>query len=175
ELKRVVKEKKIAWKKYLTTKTQSDYATYKEKRSAAKNAVLIAKSKSWKDFGDKMEGAYKDNRKLFYRIIKRLRTDKECPLKFVKDKEGNLLTREEEIMERWRQYFAELLDNSSTAVTPGTETTQNSEREQTDPNTEYNITLSELHAAIKKMKLGKAPGADNITPEMIKYMGSAGE
>uniref|UniRef100_A0A8D8XC74 Uncharacterized protein n=1 Tax=Cacopsylla melanoneura TaxID=428564 RepID=A0A8D8XC74_9HEMI len=59
EVKRIVKDKKIAWKKYLTTKSQTDYEMYKEKRTAAKNAVLMAKSKSWKEFGEKWKGPTK--------------------------------------------------------------------------------------------------------------------
>jgi hypothetical protein len=37
-----------------------------------------------------------------------MRKERETPIKFIKDKSGNLLTTEREILERWRQYFQEL-------------------------------------------------------------------
>jgi hypothetical protein len=32
----------------------------------------------------------KDNQKLFYKILKNMRREKDCPLKYIKDKEGKL-------------------------------------------------------------------------------------
>jgi hypothetical protein len=37
--------------------------------------------------------------------------DKDYPLKFVRHKEGRILFRRKEIMEKWREYFSELLNS----------------------------------------------------------------
>lgn len=75
-------------------------------------------------------------------------------------------------MERWKQYFEELLGNNN--FISGT---ASQDREEipciTDP--ENSITLGEMRSAITKLKLGKAPGADNISADMVKYMGPDGE
>lgn len=150
EIKRLVKHKKYLWQKYLASKTDLDYEDYKRQRTVVKNAVLVAKSSSWKDFGEKMETAYKDNRKLFYRILKRLRTDKECLLKFIKDRNGNLLTTQDEIMERWKQYFEELLRDGENQ--PYSVVGSNIRAEDNQPptflQTEGGITMGEMKAGI---------------------------
>lgn len=38
----------------------------------------------------------------------------------------------------------------------------------------YSIQEEEVHEAIVKFKMGKASDRDNITPEMIKYIGEEG-
>jgi hypothetical protein len=52
------------------------------------------------------------NQKLFYRVLKNFRNMRECPLKYIKGKDWKLLTNNIEIMNRWREYFLELLDGT---------------------------------------------------------------
>ncbi|KAI5692853.1 hypothetical protein M8J75_002370 [Diaphorina citri] len=151
EIKTMIHLKKSLWRKYLASRTRTDYEEYKTQRIRVKNAVLVAKSNSWKEFGEKMENAYKDNRKLFYRILKRLRTDKECPLKFIKDRSGNLITSPEGIMERWKQYFEELLADSNNLSSPSSQDPTSNIEPSTYSETEGNITMGEMKAAIAKL------------------------
>ncbi|KAI5696309.1 hypothetical protein M8J75_011295 [Diaphorina citri] len=78
-------------------------------------------------------------------------------------------------MERWKQYFEELLADSNNLSSPSSQDPTSNIEPSTYSETEGNITMGEMKAAIAKLKLGKAPGADNITTEMVKYMGPAGE
>jgi hypothetical protein len=52
----------------------------------------------------------KDNQKAFYRVFKNCRKETECTLKYIKGKDGKLLANNIEIMNRWREYFIEVLD-----------------------------------------------------------------
>ena len=80
-------------------------------RSKVKHEIRKAKQKSWEEFGEKMETNYYENQKLFYRVVKSMRKEKNCPLKFIKDANGKLLTEEGEIMNRWKEYYERLLQN----------------------------------------------------------------
>jgi hypothetical protein len=81
-----------------------------------KNLVIEAKKKSWEDFGRKMEKNKNENQKLFYRVLKNLKTAKqEQPIiNSIKTKEGEVLTEEHKIMERWKEHFEELLNPTKT-------------------------------------------------------------
>jgi hypothetical protein len=136
--------------------------------TAVKHVVKAAKTKLWEEFGEFMEEYSKDNQTLFYKILKNMWRGKDCPLKYIKDKEGKLLIGEKEIMNRWRKYFQELLECKEKEQAE-TEVHQNTEE------TRLVISLEELKTAIRKMKLGKAAGHNQITPEMVKYMGLEGE
>jgi hypothetical protein len=136
--------------------------------TAVKHVVKAAKTKSWEEFGEFMEEYSRDNQALFYKILKNMRRGKDCPLKYIKDKEGKLLIGEKEIMNRWRKYFQELLECEEKEQAE-TEVHQNTEE------TRLVISLEELKTAIRKMKLGKAAGHNQITPEMVKYIGLEGE
>jgi len=59
-----------------------------------------------------MEENCKGNQKLFCRTLKCLRKEKECPLKFFKERNGVLIAEKENILERWREYFNELLEGN---------------------------------------------------------------
>jgi hypothetical protein len=81
-----------------------------------KNLVIEAKKKSWEDFGRKMEKNKNENQKLFYRVLKNLKTTKqEQPIiNSIKTKEGEVLTEEHKSMERWKEHFEELLNPTKT-------------------------------------------------------------
>ncbi|XP_039287416.1 uncharacterized protein LOC120352044 [Nilaparvata lugens] len=167
EVKIEVQKKKKLWRKYLQSKRQEDYNSYKEQRAIAKNAVKRAKEMSWMEFGRKMESDFGGNQKLFSKTLKSMRTEKPCLLKCIKSEEGTLLTKDEEIMSRWREYFCELLEGE------GRGTPDHSQKEEY-PGVmlvEEDIRQEEMRAAINKMEVGKAAGHDEITPEMIKYIG----
>jgi hypothetical protein len=102
DLRLEVRNKKEKWRKYLRTNRTEDYKEYKEHRNRIKELVTEATKKAWEEFGKFLEGNAKEKQKLFYRVIKNMRKegDKDCPLKFVRYKEGRLLSRHKEIMER---------------------------------------------------------------------------
>lgn len=90
--------------------------------------------------------------------------------KAVRDRNGLVLRDEQEIMERWKEYFMELLDVEGNKEEDNKDVKQESEEEETDEQ----ITKEELEWVLKELKNGKAPGEDKITTEMLKYMGSQG-
>lgn len=168
-LKVEVNEKKMRWKNYLSDKTTEKYNHYKEQRIKVKELVRLSKSEAWEEFGRFLEESHNENQKLFYRTIKNLRRPKDCPIKFIRSKEGELLRDDKKIMERWRDYFIDLLNGESNPVLPENFILPEDEE---DPG---QITNDELIKALNKMKLGKAAGHDGIAPELLKYMGEDGQ
>jgi ATP-dependent exoDNAse (exonuclease V) beta subunit len=76
-----------------------------------KEATAPAKQKSWEEYGQFMENKRSiENTKQFYKVLKNMR--KECPIKFIKDKYGKILTKCIEIMARWKEYFMEFLEET---------------------------------------------------------------
>jgi uncharacterized protein YifE (UPF0438 family) len=156
-----------------------DYGKYKVQRNLVKEKVIKAKQQAWEDFGTKMEEDYQGNQKLFYRVIRNMRKEREKPIKFIKDKSGNLLTTEREILERWGQYLQELYRGEE-EITVRTRAGKNRKgsSEQLEDHSQENtteITKEGIENAIKKMKMGRAAGHDGITPEQIKYMENYGK
>ena len=78
---------------------------------------------------------------------------------------GNVLTEKQQVLERWKQYFKEVLNNELTS-------------EHTDRDIEIKIlnedvellppTYNEVSNIIRKLKNNKASGPDNIVPELVK-------
>ena len=137
---------------------------YRDKCKRAKNCVKLAKEKSWEEFGENIEGKYQEGGKIFWRLVKNLRTGGKTTTKGIKDDEGVLQTEEEEILKVWSKYFEELLNEGANELS---ELDNNIERvSQTDF-----ISIYEVEKAIKNLKCGKASGVDEIRPEMLKYGG----
>ena len=65
------------------------------------------------------------------------------------------------ILNRWREYFSDLL-NSVDATSTQIHEEQIGE--------DIQITKADVNAVIKFLKNGKAPGEDDIRPEMLKAM-----
>lgn len=169
DIKRQIKIKKKSWTTYLSNRTTNNYEQYKNERKRVKQLVSEAKKKQWIEFGEKMETDSKGNQKLFYKTLKSLRKEKTPDVTNIKNKNGEMLTEDDEVMNRWREYFQDLLEGQ-----------QHIEEEIIYDNTipeegeiEY-ITLQEVQEVIKELKNGKAPGKDRLTTEMFKNLGEKG-
>uniref|UniRef100_A0A1Y1MCV0 Reverse transcriptase domain-containing protein n=1 Tax=Photinus pyralis TaxID=7054 RepID=A0A1Y1MCV0_PHOPY len=168
EIKEQVRNKKRKWKKYLSTRTIADYMEYKQQRERVKRLVIDAKQRAWTDFGEKIEEESKGNQKLFFKMIKTLRKGKTRNTVSIRSREGEILTTDENIMNRWKEYFQELLEEAQ-------EDSEEFPRAVGEQDEEENlITLNEMMEAIRKIKLGKAPGHDKITGDMLKNLGVKG-
>ena len=179
EIKKEIKIKKKKWEDYLAKKTDTEYNKYKIQRKKVNQLVKRAKTKSWQEFGEKIENSNKVNQKLFYKILKSLRKDKTVQTLNIKNKDGEILTEDKSIMKRWREHFQELLGTEDEDVKRSQQTKEENTREEgkiktASQNPSY-VTEEELDKALKRTKNGKAPGADKISAEMLKKMGNRGK
>ncbi|XP_047502957.1 uncharacterized protein LOC125048337 [Penaeus chinensis] len=85
-------------------------------------------------------------------------------MKLIKSEEGNVLTKDEEILERWRTYFMRLMNKENPREVREGEQAENWEEVET-------ITEDEVKRMLKKMKNRKAVGPDNLPIEVWKCMG----
>lgn len=175
EIKQEVKTKKERWRRYLSEKTERSYEQYKEQRIKVKNLIKQSKQITWEDFGNKLERDGKSNQKLFYRVLKNLRGDKKIVSLAITNEAGEILTKETEIMERWKQYFQSLLNEELTTEQLTNVELEIQQGEQIEINEGQEITKEELIDVIKQLKIGKAPGRDKSTTEMAKNMGEEGK
>jgi hypothetical protein len=126
------------------------------------------KKKNWlKNRIKTTEKAYRRNEtRKFYKDIKTFRKREQAEiLVLCKDNKGNILIEKQQVLERWKHYFIEVLNRE---LTP--EHT-NSKHETENLNEEVEIpppTYNEVNDIIQKLRNNKAPGPDNIISELIK-------
>ena len=84
---------------------------------------------------------------------------------YIKDENENILVEGQDIRERWRKYFEELLNEENPY--------QVDEEEKVEGPVE-DISEEEIKRALKKMKKGKAPGPSGMTSDILKEVGEIG-
>ena len=109
EVKKAIRAKKDAFKALLQDRSSSDLQyRYTEARKAATSAVKKSQ-KSWEEFGRRLDFNYFSAPKVFWQIIRRFHGKRSSVTYSIKDSAGNILTDENEILSRWREYFEDLL------------------------------------------------------------------
>ena len=81
-------------------RTKESYINIKSQRKKVKDMVMNTKKHSWEEFGEKMKKDSKGNQKQFFRILKSLQKEKSGNTKQIKNKTGDILREEKEIMNR---------------------------------------------------------------------------
>ena len=140
---------------------------YRDMEKAIKTKCKKAKEKWFEEHCAKIESDEKcHNMKSLHGNIKKLK-DKKSGIQYgsscIKDKNGDMLFEKEKVEARWVEYIKDLYDdpNRSEEGNPG----------RNDDILE--ITTTEVKAAIKKLKVNKATGPDNIPTECLKALDDA--
>ena len=107
----------------------------------------------------------KNNSKKAYQLVKDLTSSKQRGSKVIKDKKGETLTEENDVLKRWTEYCSELYNFK----TSGDENFSQA-HESTDSDS-YDILREEVVTAVKNLKKGKSAGVDNIPGELVQAGG----
>ncbi len=109
-----------------------------------------------------------ENKKLFWKEVRkemRERKSEACR----KRSDGIIVGKNEEIREVWKSHFEKVMNESMGGRAEVTAVGMLIRGER--PHTQGRLERSEIMEAIRKLKLGKAPGSDGITAEKLKYGG----
>ena len=166
EVREAVRLKKEAFRVLLSRRTPETVAGYRQARRRAAAAVTEAKQRVWEKFGEDMEKDFRAAPKCFWKTIRHLRRGKQGSIQAVYSKDGTLLTSTEEVVGRWKEHFEDLLN----PINPSSTT----EAELEDDGGSTLISLEEVAGVVKHLHSGKAPGIDEIRPEMLKALGVEG-
>ena len=159
-----VKSKNLAKRNWLRLRDIESRREYKEARQKVKREVAKAKAEAYDELYDRLDTA--EGEKDLYRLARqRDRAGKDIQhIRVIKDEDGNVLTSEESVLRRWKEYFEELMNE------------ENERERRLDVAESINrdvgrISMDEVRMAMKKMKNGKAVGPDDIPVEAWRCLG----
>ena len=152
----------MAYKAWLANKSSLELCSqYSEARKVAATKVKLSKERAWKEFGERLDDDFITANKVLWQTIRRLRGKRSRTAFFIEDSNGVTLKDQDAILNRWKDYFSDLLNP--------VDTTQIQIQEE-QVREDIQITEADVHAVIKSLKTGKAPAEDDIRPEMLKAM-----
>ncbi|KAK3568311.1 hypothetical protein QTP86_003822 [Hemibagrus guttatus] len=161
-----IQRKRLAKKKWDMDRTEENRQEYKELQRRVKREVSKAKQKAYDELYTRLDT--REGEKDLYRLARqRDRDGKEVQqVRVIKDRDGRVLTSEESVQRRWKEYFEELMneENEREKRVEGV----NSVEQKVDK-----IRKDEVRKALKRMKSGKAVGPDDIPVEVWKCLGEA--
>ena len=163
ETEKAVREKEDRLKMWKRTGDDDDRNEYKRAKGAAKKVVARVKADAIEELYANLETS--EGQKDIYRIAAaRDRAGKDIgQMRTIKSATGDVLMRDEDIRERWGQYFSWLMNEENPRV----------ETEEREPNQGLTAPINEAETerALKGMKSGKAVGSDEIPAEVWKCLG----
>ncbi|KAK3507716.1 hypothetical protein QTP70_034822 [Hemibagrus guttatus] len=161
-----IQRKRLAKKKWDMDRTEENRQKYKELQRRVKREVSKAKQKAYDELYTRLDT--REGEKDLYRLARqRDRDGKDVQqVRFIKDRDGRVLTSEESVQRRWKEYFEELMneENEREKRVEGV----NSVEQKVDK-----IRKDEVRKALKRMKSGKAVGPDDLPVEVWKCLGEA--
>ncbi|KAK3567194.1 hypothetical protein QTP86_012678 [Hemibagrus guttatus] len=166
EVQDSIQRKRLAKKKWDMDRTEENRQEYKELQRRVKREVSKAKQKAYDELYTRLDT--REGEKDLYRLARqRDRDGKDVQqVRVIKDRDGRVLTSEESVQRRWKEYFEELMneENEREKRVEGV----NSVEQKVDK-----IRKDEVRKALKRMKSGKAVGPDDIPMEVWKCLGEA--
>ncbi|KAK3571578.1 hypothetical protein QTP86_014149 [Hemibagrus guttatus] len=166
EVQDSIQRKRLAKKKWDMDRTEENRQEYKELQRRVKREVSKAKQKAYDELYTRLDT--REGEKSLYRLARqRDRDGKDVQqVRVIKDRDGRVLTSEESVQRRWKEYFEELMneENEREKRVEGV----NSVEQKVDK-----IRKDEVRKALKRMKSGKAVGPDDIPVEVWKCLGEA--
>ncbi|KAK3516278.1 hypothetical protein QTP70_008641 [Hemibagrus guttatus] len=166
EVQDSIQRKRLAKKKWDMDRTEENRQEYKELQRRVKREVSKAKQKAYDELYTRLDT--REGQKDLYRLARqRDRDGKDVQqVRVIKDRDGRVLTSEESVQRRWKEYFEELMneENEREKRVEGV----NSVEQKVDK-----IRKDEVRRALKRMKSGKAVGPDDIPVEVWKCLGEA--
>ncbi|KAK3516912.1 hypothetical protein QTP70_028203, partial [Hemibagrus guttatus] len=166
EVQDSIQRKRLAKKKWDMDRTVENRQEYKELQHRVKREVSKAKQKAYDELYTRLDT--REGEKDLYRLARqRDRDGKDVQqVRVIKDSDGRVLTSEESVQRRWKEYFEELMneENEREKRVEGV----NSVEQKVDK-----IRKDEVRKALKRMKSGKAFGPDDIPVEVWKCLGEA--
>ena len=168
EVQRAIKEKKECYKRLYLDKSAANIEGYKIAKKAAKRAVSVAKGQAYDNLYQRL--GTKEGEKDIYRMarIRERKTRDINQIKCIKDGVDRLLVKDEEIKDRWREYFDRLFNGEMEGPTLELDDSFD------DTNRRFvrRIREVEIGEALKRMKGGKAMGPDGIPIEVWRCLGA---
>ncbi|KAK3512985.1 hypothetical protein QTP70_034000 [Hemibagrus guttatus] len=163
EVQDSIQRKRLAKKKWDMDRTEENRQEYKELQRRVKREVSKAKQKAYDELYTRLDT--REGEKDLYRLARQRDRDGK-DVRVIKDRDGRVLTSEESVQRRWKEYFEELMneENESEKRVEGV----NSVEQKVDK-----IRKDEVRKALKRMKSGKAVGPDDIPVEVWKCLGEA--
>ncbi|KAK3513292.1 hypothetical protein QTP70_009791 [Hemibagrus guttatus] len=147
-------------------RTEENRQEYKQSQRRVKREVSKAKQKAYDELYTRLDT--REGEKDLYRSARqRDRDGKDVQqVRVIKDRDGRVLTSEESVHRRWKEYFEELMneENERERRVEGV----NSVEQKVDK-----IRKDEVRKALKRIKSGKAVGPDDIPVEVWKCLGEA--
>ncbi|KAK3552669.1 hypothetical protein QTP86_019443, partial [Hemibagrus guttatus] len=164
EVQDSIQRKRLAKKKWDMDRTEENRQEYKELQHRVKREVSKAKQKAYYELYTRLDT--REGEKDLYRLARQRDRDGKDVQQVIKDRDGRVLTSEESVQRRWKEYFEELMneENEREKRVEGV----NSVEQKVDK-----IRKDEVRKALKRMKSGKAVGPDDIPVEVWKCLGKA--
>ncbi|KAK3513035.1 hypothetical protein QTP70_000200 [Hemibagrus guttatus] len=166
EVQDSIQRKRLAKKKWDMDRTEENRQEYKELQRRVKWEVSKAKQKAYDELYTRLDT--REGEKDLYRLARQRDRDGRDvqQVRVIKDRDGRVLTSEESVQRRWKEYFEELMneENEREKRVEGV----NSVEQKVDK-----IRKDEVRKALKRMKSGKAVGPDDIPVEVWKCLGEA--
>ena len=103
------------------------------------------------------EANIQNKSRVVYQSVRQITEKKESRVRAIKDKNGLAITEPARINDRWREHFEELYNGKDTADADILKELQSS-TSNSNVDVTPKLEKEEIEAAIKRMKLGKAPG-----------------
>nr|XP_053656735.1 uncharacterized protein LOC128705613 [Cherax quadricarinatus] len=154
EVKGVIKEKKVAYERFLQSRSVIRRAEYMESKRKVKRVVRECKRRADERVGEALSRNFNENKKKFWSELNKLRKPRESMDLSVKNRVGELVDGERE----------EEREAVISCTGQGGIPSFRSEEEQ-------NVSVGEVCEALRRMKGGKAAGTDGIMTEMLKAGG----
>lgn len=149
-------------KKYKNAQKTEDRAKYKDLHHKIQKMCREAKNRYFDSKCRELEELDKQRNPLFYRKIKEFTYKPNNSYKGVRNEEGNIITNDSEITERWAEYVDKLYAD------------ERSELPEQNTGEKILITEEEIKNIITKLPDKKAAGVDEIPAELIKQLGEQG-
>ena len=164
EVQMSIREKREAKKIWDRLGSEESRREYNQQKARTKRAVAKAKENAYDKLYENLNS--KEGEKDLYRLARqRDKAGRDIEqVKVIKDSDGRLLTDQESILNRWQEYFKDLMNVEN-----------NRERREGEIGTNDEevdwITEEEVKAAMRRMKNGKSVGPDGIPIEAWKCLG----
>ncbi|MCJ8729510.1 hypothetical protein PDJAM_G00107270 [Pangasius djambal] len=139
-------------------RTEENRQEYKELQRRVKREVSKAKQEAYDELYTRLD-TREGQKDLYWLARQRDRDGKDVQqVRVIKDRDGRVLTSEESVQRRWKEYFEELMNEENEREKRVEEVT--SVEQKVDQ-----IRKDEVRKALKRMKSGKAVGPDDIPVE----------